>query len=73
MKIPRQLYLQLQKIVEDTGFSSVNELIVFVMRTMVVDSEGTITEESLRSLRKKFAKLVLPKDIQQTTGSVKKS
>jgi metal-responsive CopG/Arc/MetJ family transcriptional regulator len=43
IKIPRELYENLQHMIKDTGFSSTTEFIVFVMRTLV--STGTITEE----------------------------
>jgi hypothetical protein len=34
LKIPRPLYDQLRKIVEGTGFSSVNEFVVYVLRDL---------------------------------------
>jgi len=34
IKIPRSLYLNLGQMIEGSGFSSVNEFIVFVMRTL---------------------------------------
>ena len=43
IKIPRELYENLQHMIEDTGFSSTTEFIVFVMRTLV--STGKIMEE----------------------------
>ncbi len=43
IKIPRELYDNLQKMIEGTGFASTTEFIVFVMRTIV--SSGTLTEE----------------------------
>lgn len=43
IKIPRELYDNLQKTIEGTGFASTTEFIVFVMRSLV--SSGKITEE----------------------------
>ena len=46
IKIPRALYRQLSQTVASGGFSSVTELIVFVMRTLVSDS-GITAEDKL--------------------------
>jgi hypothetical protein len=46
IKIPRPLYVQLRKMIKDTGFSSVNGFIVFVMRNLV-SASGFETEEKL--------------------------
>lgn len=43
IKIPRELYETLRQMIEGTGFSSVTEFIVFVMRTLA--STGRLTEE----------------------------
>ena len=43
IKIPRELYEKLQGMIEGTGFSSVTEFIVFVMRSLA--SSGKIKEE----------------------------
>ena len=48
MKIPRPLYEQLGKIIEGSGFRSVNEFIVYVLRDLVsLKGEGTRKEEGL--------------------------
>ncbi|MFW5976764.1 MAG: CopG family transcriptional regulator [Bacillota bacterium] len=39
IKIPRQLYNKLNEIISDTGFNSVTEFIVYVMRDLVSTSE----------------------------------
>lgn len=44
IKIPRELYSNLQKMIKGTGFSSTTEFIIFVMRTLA--SSGKIKEES---------------------------
>ncbi|MGM0409319.1 MAG: CopG family transcriptional regulator [Bacillota bacterium] len=52
IKIPRNLYNKLKEITEDTGFNSVTEFIVYVMRDLVStkelnrsDSENLDSEE----------------------------
>ena len=52
IKIPRNLYNKLKEITEDTGFNSVTEFIVYVMRDLVStkelnrsDSENIDSEE----------------------------
>ena len=39
IKIPRNLYNKLKEITEDTGFNSVTEFIVYVMRDLVSTKE----------------------------------
>jgi len=61
IKIPEELYENLKKMIENTGFSSVNEFIVFVMRN--VSSGGHITQgdslskEEIESVRKRLKAL----------------
>jgi len=43
IKIPRELFVSLQGIIQGTGFSSVTEFVTFVMRTIA--SSGTIAEQ----------------------------
>ena len=48
LKIPRPLYEQLGKIIEGSGFRSVNEFIVYVLRDLVsLKGEGARKEEGL--------------------------
>ena len=48
LKIPRPLYEQLGKIIEGSGFRSVNEFIVYVLSDLVsLKGEGTRKEEGL--------------------------
>lgn len=61
IKIPRQLYNHLRRFAADAGFSSVNELITFTMRTLVTDGGKTdhrkLLDKSLPALGKKLARL----------------
>lgn len=47
IKIPKELYNSLQKIIENTGFSSVTEFITFAMRSLV--SGKSLEKEELSS------------------------
>lgn len=61
LKIPRELYENLKEMIEGTGFSSVTEFIVFVMRTLV--SSGTLkeddklTEDEVKAIRDRLRRL----------------
>lgn len=61
IKIPRELYRTLQDMIEGTGFSSVNEFIVFVMRSLA--SSGTLkeddqlTEAEVKAIRERLRRL----------------
>ncbi len=61
IKIPRELYLRLGEMVEGTGFSSVSEFIVFVMRTLAssgkVKEEDRLTEEEVKTIRERLRRL----------------
>jgi metal-responsive CopG/Arc/MetJ family transcriptional regulator len=67
IKIPRHLYERLKQMIEATGFSSVNEFIVFVMRDIAsggrLDQEiGLITQEIEQVRRRLRALGYLPDD-----------
>lgn len=61
IKIPRELYQRLRQMIAGTGFSSVNEFIVFVMRTMAsggkIEGEDRLTSEEVRAIRERLKKL----------------
>jgi len=61
IKIPRKLYIQLKGIIEDTGFSSVTDFIVYVLRDIVAGGEftekGRLTEEEIRLIRERLRRL----------------
>jgi len=61
IKIPRELYRTLRHSIEGTGFSSVSEFIVFVMRTVASSGEikgsGGLTPEEVRAIRERLRKL----------------
>ncbi len=61
IKIPRELYQRLRQMVAGTGFSSVSEFIVFVMRTLVssgeIRSKDNLTAEEVRAIRERLRRL----------------
>ncbi len=61
IKIPRELYQGLAKMIEGTGFSSVTEFIVFVMRSLAssgeLRGEDKLTEEEVRAIRERLRRL----------------
>ncbi len=61
IKIPRELYRRLSQMIAGTGFSSVNEFIVFVMRTLAssgeIKDEDRLTAEEVRAIRERLQRL----------------
>ena len=61
IKIPRDLYRRLSQMIADTGFSSVTEFIVFVMRTLAssgeIKGEDRLTAEEIRAIRESLKRL----------------
>ena len=61
LKIPRELYQKLSQMIANTGFSSVTEFIVFVMRTLAsggeIRGEDRFTAEEVRAIRERLRKL----------------
>ena len=61
IKIPRELYQRLKQMTEGTGFSSVTEFIVFVMRTLAsggeIRGEDRLTAEEVKAIRERLRRL----------------
>jgi len=61
IKIPRELYQKLSQMIEGSGFSSVTEFIVFVMRSLASSGEvrgvDKLTEEEVRAVRERLRRL----------------
>ena len=61
IKIPRELYQRLSQMTAGTGFSSVTEFIVFVMRTLAsggeIRGEDRLTAEEVRAIKERLRKL----------------
>ena len=61
IKIPRELYRRLGQMIDGTGFSSVNEFIVFVMRSLAssgeIRGEDNLTADEVRAIRERLKRL----------------
>ena len=61
IKIPRQLYNTLKEMIAGTGFSSVNEFIVYVMRDIAsggrLDQEIGLSKDEVDLIRKRLRAL----------------
>ncbi|NKB89736.1 MAG: CopG family transcriptional regulator [Acidobacteria bacterium] len=61
IKIPRPLYVRLQQVIGDSGFSSPTDFIVFVLRDLVGSLEpekvGELSDDELVAIRKKLENL----------------
>jgi Arc/MetJ-type ribon-helix-helix transcriptional regulator len=61
IKIPRELYDTLANMIVSTGFSSVTEFIVFVLRTLAstgeIKAEDRLTEEEVRVIKERLRRL----------------
>lgn len=60
LKIPRPLYNKLQKIIKETGFSSVNEFIVYILRDLVSlqkSDEKELSAEEVRLIKERLKNL----------------
>ena len=61
IKIPRELYHRLSQMIAGTGFSSVNEFIVFVMRNVAssgeIKGEDRLTMEEVQAIRERLRRL----------------
>jgi len=60
IKIPRPLYNRIKKIVEGSGFNSVTDFIVYVLRDIVSstkDNEDQLSKEELDAIRKRLKTL----------------
>ncbi|KUK27629.1 MAG: Uncharacterized protein XD60_0045 [Acetothermia bacterium 64_32] len=60
MKIPRPLYLRLRQVIQGTGFRSVNEFVVHVLRDLVAERGATpkaLTPEEIEAIRRRLRTL----------------
>lgn len=61
IKIPKQLYESLKKQIEGTGFSSVTDFIVYVMRDIAASGklheESSLTKKEIDQIRKRLKRL----------------
>ena len=61
IKIPRELYQKLGQMLQGTGFASVTEFLVFVMRNLAssgeIKGEDRLTEGEVRAIRERLRRL----------------
>ena len=61
IKIPRPLYDNLAKIIEGSGFGSVTEFIVYVLRDLIasrsVEKEPSLDKEEIEMIKKRLKSL----------------
>ena len=61
IKIPRELYQRLSQMIRGTGFGSVTEFIVFVMRNLAssgeIKGEDRLTEAEVTAIRERLRRL----------------
>jgi len=60
LKIPRPLYNRLSSIIDGSGFSSVNEFIVYVLRDLIslgIDDKKDLTKEETETIKKRLKNL----------------
>ncbi len=62
VKIPRPLYRRIQQVIENTGFSSPTDFIVFVLRDLMgeVETKGDLAEftpDELENVKQKLRNL----------------
>lgn len=61
IKIPRELYETMQKMIEGTGFSSTTEFIVFVLRTLAstgkIIEDDRLTEQEVQIIKERLKRL----------------
>jgi Arc/MetJ-type ribon-helix-helix transcriptional regulator len=61
LKIPRPLYELMKRIIEPSGFSSVNEFVVYVLRDLLsrinAPIQGELTAEELDAIRRRLRNL----------------
>lgn len=61
LKIPHELYVSLQGMIKDTGFSSVNEFVVFVLRTIAkggsIGRDTALNHDDIERVKKRLSEL----------------
>ena len=61
LKIPKPLYDNLTEIIRESGFNSVTEFVVYVLRDLIssrpVQQEPALTKEEIESVKKRLKSL----------------
>ncbi|MGD2086926.1 MAG: CopG family transcriptional regulator [Candidatus Aminicenantes bacterium] len=60
LKIPRPIYDKLKEVIEGSGFGSVNEFVVYVLRDLIsagLDENGELTKKEVDAIRQRLKNL----------------
>jgi metal-responsive CopG/Arc/MetJ family transcriptional regulator len=61
LKIPRPLYKKLQTVIEGSGFRSVNEFVVYVLRDLIAlqpgESEKDLSKDEIEAIKQRLKNL----------------
>ena len=59
LKIPRPLYNKIKAVIEESGFSSVNEFVVYVLRDLVSGRKDKkeLSKEEIEAIRQRLKSL----------------
>jgi hypothetical protein len=61
IKIPRPLYNNLKLLIEDSGFNSVNDFIVYILRDIAsnstIDTGGQLSKEEIETIKERLRNL----------------
>jgi metal-responsive CopG/Arc/MetJ family transcriptional regulator len=61
IKIPRPLYDRLGKIIEESGFNSVTEFVVYILRDLlsskIVEKEPSLSKKEIEMIKKRLKSL----------------
>jgi len=60
LKIPRPLYLQIQAVIEGSGFRSVNEFVVYVLRDLISlksENKSDLTRDEIELIKQRLKNL----------------
>jgi len=61
IKIPRALYLKIQQLIDESGFNSATDFIVYVLRDVISEhgneNTDTFSPEELKTLKQKLRNL----------------
>jgi len=60
LKIPRPLYLKIKQVIQGSGFSSVNEFVVYVLRDLMsfnMEEQSELTKSEMDAIKKRLKNL----------------
>jgi Arc/MetJ-type ribon-helix-helix transcriptional regulator len=60
LKIPRPLYLKIKQVIQGSGFSSVNEFVVYVLRDLMsinMEEKSELTKSEMDAIKQRLKNL----------------